>query len=75
MRVGMVLVVRPNVHHIYIFIIYLPRSLYIFLLRTRSVGYQPIFHTLYFALHYAHVLNNVVLTTVIEMVEVPKYWM
>ena len=32
--------------------------------------YQPIFHTLYFMLHCARVLNNVVLTTVIEMVEI-----
>ena len=36
---------------------------------TRSVRYQPIFHTLYFTLHCACVLNNVVKTTVIEMVE------
>ena len=35
---------------------------------TRSVRYQPVFHTLYFTLHCARVLNNVVLTTVIEMV-------
>ena len=38
---------------------------------THSVRYQPIFHTLYFMLHCARVLNNVVvLTTVIEMVEI-----
>ena len=36
---------------------------------TSSVRYQPIFHTLYFMLHCAHVLNNVVLTTAIEMFE------
>ena len=43
---------------------------------TRSVRYQPILHTLYYTLHTEHVyclsyrfLNNVVLTTVIEMVE------
>ena len=32
---------------------------------TRSVRYQPLFYTLYFML-----LNNVLLTTVIEMVEI-----
>ena len=37
---------------------------------TRSMIYQPIFHTLYFMLHCARILNNVVLTTVIEMVEI-----
>ena len=43
---------------------------------TRSVRYQPILHTLYYTLHteYAYCLsyrflNNVVITTVIEMVE------
>ena len=43
---------------------------------TRSVIYQPILHTLYYTLHTEHAyclsyrfLNNVVLTTVIEMVE------
>ena len=34
-----------------------------------SVKYQPIFHTLHFTLHHARVLNNIVLTTVIEIVE------
>ena len=33
-----------------------------------SVRYQPIFNGLKFTLHHAHVLNNVVITTVIEMV-------
>ena len=44
--------------------------------RTRSVRYQPILHTLYYTLHTEHAyclsyrfLNNVVLTTVIEMVD------
>ena len=44
---------------------------------TRSVRYQPILHTLYYTLHteHAHCLsyrffNNVVITTVIEMVEI-----
>ena len=43
---------------------------------TRSVRYQPIFHTLYYALHTEHAyclsylfFNNVVIPTVIEMVE------
>ena len=43
---------------------------------TRSVTYQPIFNTLYYTLHTEHAyclsyrfLNNVVITTVIEMVE------
>ena len=43
---------------------------------TRSVRYQPILHTLYYTLHTEQAyclsyrfLNNVVLTTVIEMVE------
>ena len=42
----------------------------------RSVSYQPILHTLYYTLHTEHAyclsyrfLNNVVKTTVIEMVE------
>ena len=34
------------------------------------VRYQPTSHTLYFTLHCACVLNNVVLTTVIEIVEI-----
>ena len=44
---------------------------------TRSVRYQPILHTLYYTLHTEHAyclsyrfLNNVVLTTFIEMVEI-----
>ena len=36
---------------------------------TRSVRYQPIFNGLKFTLYRARVLNNVVITTVIEMVE------
>ena len=43
---------------------------------TRSVRYQPILHTLYYTLHTEHAyclsyrfLNNVVISTVIEMVE------
>ena len=44
---------------------------------TRSVRYQPILHTLYYTLHTEHAyclsyrfLNNAVITTVIEMVEI-----
>ena len=44
---------------------------------TRSVRYQPILHTLYYTLHTEHAyclsyrfFNNVVTTTVIEMVEI-----
>ena len=44
---------------------------------TRSVRYQPILHTLYYTLHTEHAcclsyrfLNNVVINTVIEMVEI-----
>ena len=44
---------------------------------THSVRYQPILHTLYYTLHTEHAyclsyryLNNVVITTVIEMVEI-----
>ena len=36
---------------------------------TCSVRYQLIFNGLKFTLHRAHVLNNVVITTIIEMVE------
>ena len=36
---------------------------------TSSMRYQPIFNGLKFTLHRARVLNNVVITTVIEMVE------
>ena len=35
-----------------------------------SMRYQPISHTLYFTLHCAHVLNNVVLNTIIEMIKI-----
>ena len=43
----------------------------------RSVRYQPILHTLYYTLHTEHAcclsyrfLNNIVITTIIEMVEI-----
>ena len=37
---------------------------------TCSMRYQPISHTLYITLHCTRVLSNVVLTTIIEMVEI-----
>ena len=37
----------------------------------RSMRYQPIFHTLYFTLQRARILNNVVLTSLKGL----KYWM
>ena len=55
--------------HVYIFITNLP-PLTVHFPMTRSVSYQPIFNGLKFTLHRAHVLNNVVITTVIEMVEI-----
>ena len=62
--------------HIYIYIYYIPPPLTVHFSMTRSVRYQPILHTLYYTLHTGHayylsycLLNNVVITTVIEMVE------
>ena len=59
-----------------IYIYYIPPPLTVHFSMTRSVRYQPILHTLYYTLHMEHAyclsyrfLNNVVLTTVIEMVE------
>ena len=52
-----------------IYCIYIYYPLTVHFPMTRSVRYQPIFHTLYFTLHCACVLNNVVITTAIEMVE------
>ena len=53
----------------------LPPPLTVYFPMTRSVRYQPILHTLYYTLHTEHAyclsyrfLNNVVITTVIEMV-------
>ena len=61
---------------IYIYIYYIPPPLTVHFSMTRSVRYQPIFNTLYYTLHTEHAyclsyrfLNNVVITTVIEMVE------
>ena len=55
---------------------YIPPPLAVHFSMTRSVRYQPILHTLYYTLHTEHAyclsyrfLNNVVITTVIEMVE------
>ena len=53
----------------YIYIYYIPSPLTVYFPIMRSVRYQPILHTLYYTLHCARVLNNVVITTVIEMVE------
>ena len=61
---------------IYISIYYIPPPLTVHFSMTRSVRYQPILHTLYYTLHTEHAyclsyrfLNNVVITTLIEMVE------
>ena len=55
---------------------YIPPPLTVHFSMTRSVRYQPILHTLYYTLHTEHAyclsyrfLNNVVVATVIEMVE------
>ena len=62
--------------YIAIYIYYIPPPLTVHFPMMRSVRYQPILHTLYYTLHteYAyclsyHFLNNVDITTVIEMVE------
>ena len=62
--------------YIYIYIYYIPPPLTVHFSMTRSVRYQPIFNTLYYTLHTGHAyclsyrfFNNVVTTTVIEMVE------
>ena len=59
-----------------IYIYYIPPPLTVHFSMTRSVRYQLILHTLYYTLHTEHAyclsyrfLNNVVTTTVIEMVE------
>ena len=61
---------------IYIYIYYIPPPLTVHFSMTRSMRYQPILHTLYYTLHTEHAyclsyrfFNNVVITTVIEMVE------
>ena len=57
-------------------IYYIPTPLTVHFPMMRSVRYQPILHTLYYILHTEHghclsycFLNNVVLTIIIEMVE------
>ena len=62
------------VHKHYIY--YIPPPLTVHFSMTRSVRYQPILHTLYYTLHTEHAyclsyrfLNNAVITTIIEMVE------
>ena len=54
----------------YVYIYYIPPPLTVHFPVTRSVRYQPILHTLYYTQHCACVLNNVVLTTITEMVEI-----
>ena len=61
---------------IYVYIYYIPPPLTVHFPMTCSVRYQPLLHTLYYTLHTEHAcclsysfLNNVVVTTVIEMVE------
>ena len=56
---------------------YIPPPLTVHFSMTRIVRYQPILHNLYYTLHTEHVyclsyrfFNNVVITTVIEMVEI-----
>ena len=59
-----------------LYIYYIPPQLTVHFSMTHSMRYQPILHTLYYTLHTEHAyclsyrfLNNVVITTVIEMVE------
>ena len=58
------------------YIYYIPPPLTVHFPMTRNVRYQPILHTLYYTLHTEHAyclsyrfLNDVFITTVIEMVE------
>ena len=58
------------------YIYYIPPPLTVHFSMTRNVRYQPILHILYYTLHTEHAyclsyrfLNNVVITTVIDMVE------
>ena len=69
-------------NHFSSYIYYIPPPLTVHFPMSRSVRYQPILHTLYYTLHTEHAyclsyrfLNNVVITTVIEMVEMFKYSM
>ena len=58
------------------YVYYIPPPLTVHFSMTRSVRYQPILHTLYYTLHTEHAyclsyrfFNNVVTTTIVEMVE------
>ena len=55
--------------HTYIYTYYIPSPLTVHFPITRSVRYQPIFNTLYFMLHRACVLNNVVLTNALKFLK------
>ena len=75
-KVSRLLKCHSNVFWSCIYIYYIPPPLTVHFPMTRSVRYQPILHTLYYTLHTEHAyclsyrfLNSVVLTTVIEMVE------
>ena len=78
MKYLVILHVDPcNKSNIYTYIYYIPPPLTVHFSMTRSVRYQPILHTLYYTLHTEHAyclsyrfLNNVVITTFIEMVEI-----
>ena len=52
-----------------IYTYYMPPPLTVHFPMTHSVRYQPIFNGLKFTLHRTRVLNNIVITTAIEMVE------
>ena len=67
---------RMRIRNRRMYIYYIPPPLTVHFSMTRSVRYQPIFNTLYYTLHTGHAyclsyrfFNNVVITTVIEMVE------
>ena len=67
---------RFRVIYIYTYTYYIPPPLTVHFSMTHSVRYRPILHTLYYTLHTEHAyclsyrfLNTVVITTVIEMVE------
>ena len=69
-------VIRTKFARTIIYIYYIPPPLTVHFSMTRSVRYQPILHTLYYTLHTENAyclsyrfLNSVVITTVIEMVE------
>ena len=59
-----------EIRDICVYIYCIPYALTVHFPITQSARYLPIFHTLYFKLHCACALNNVVLTTIIEMVEI-----